>query len=73
MDKKDTCTPQQKRADRNRLRELMEQTGLQCKSIDNVQNLFKDVIAMSLEGGLEAELDEELESVLKLRTIKERA
>ena len=60
MGKKDTRSPQQRRADRNNLRELMQQAGLQCESVEEVQDLFKDMVAMTLEGGLEAELDEEL-------------
>jgi transposase-like protein len=60
MGKKDTRTPQQRRADRKRLSEILEQAGLQCNSVEDVQELFKDMVAMTLEGGLEGELDEEL-------------
>lgn len=60
MGKKDTRTPQQRRADRKRLSEILEQAGLQCNSVEDVQDLFKDMVAMTLEGGLEGELDEEL-------------
>lgn len=31
-----------------------------CDSMEDVQDLFKDMVAMTLEGGLEGELDEEL-------------
>lgn len=60
MGKKDTRTPQQRRADRKRLSEIFEQAGLQCNSVEDVQELFKDMVAMTLEGGLEGELDGEL-------------
>lgn len=60
MGKKDTRTPQQRRADRKRLSEILERAGLQCNSVEDVQELFKDMVAMTLEGGLEGELDEEL-------------
>jgi transposase-like protein len=38
----------------------MQQAGLQCESVADVQELFKDMVAMTLENGLEGELDEEL-------------
>ena len=60
MGKKDTRTPQERRADRKKLFEIMQQAGLQCESVDDVQDLFKDMVAMTLENGLEGELDEEL-------------
>ncbi len=60
MVKKDTRTRQERRADRKRLFEIMQQAGLQCESVADVQELFKDMVAMTLENGLEGELDEEL-------------
>lgn len=60
MGKKDTRTPQERRADRKKLFEIMQQAGLQCESVEDVQDLFKDMVAMTLENGLEGELDEEL-------------
>lgn len=60
MGKKDTRTPQQRRADRARLREWTQEQGIELKTFEDVQELFKDFVAMTLEGGLEAELDEEL-------------
>ena len=60
MGKKDTRTPQQRRADRARLREWTQEQGIELKTFEDVQDLFKDFVAMTLEGGLEAELDEEL-------------
>lgn len=60
MGSKDTRTPQQRRADRARLREWTQEQGIELKTFADVQNLFKDFVAMTLEGGLEAELDEEL-------------
>lgn len=60
MGKKDTRTPQERRADRKKLFEIMQQAGLQCESVEDVQNLFKDMVDMTLENGLEGELDEEL-------------
>lgn len=60
MGKKDTRTPQQRRADRAKLREWTQEQGIELKTFEDVQDLFKDFVAMTLEGGLEAELDEEL-------------
>lgn len=60
MGRKDTRTPQQRRADRKRLSEILQQAGLQCSSVEDVQELFKDMVAMTLEGGLEGEFDGEL-------------
>ena len=60
MGKKDTRTPQQRRADRARLREWTQEQGIELKTFEDVQELFKDFVAMTLEGGLEAELEEEL-------------
>ena len=60
MGKKDTRTMQERRDDRKRLFDIIQQAGLQCESVDDVRNLFKDMVAMTLENGLEAELDEEL-------------
>lgn len=60
MVKKDTRTRQERRADRKRLFEIMQQAGLQCESVADIQELFKDMVAMTLENGLEGELDEEL-------------
>ncbi len=60
MGKKDTRTPRERRADRKKLYEIMQQAGLQCESVEDVQDLFKDMVAMTLENGLEGELDEEL-------------
>ena len=47
-----------KNARRKKIRELlkMENTG----SVDDIRNLFKEIIAEFMENGLEAELDEEL-------------
>lgn len=56
MGKKDTRTPQQRRADRARLREWTQEQGIELKTFEDVQELFKDFVAMTLEGGLEAEL-----------------
>lgn len=60
MGKKDTRTPQERRVDRKKLYDIMQQAGLQCESVEDVQNLFKDMVAMTLENGLEGELDEAL-------------
>ena len=60
MSKKDTRTPQERRADRKKLFEIIQQSGLQCESVEDVHDLFKDMVAMTLENGLEGELDEEL-------------
>jgi len=60
MGKKDTRTPQERRVYRKKLYELLQQAGLPCDSMEDVQDLFKDMVAMTLEGGLEGELDEEL-------------
>lgn len=60
MGKKDTRTPQERRAYRKKLYELLQQAGLPCDSVEDVQDLFKDMVAMTLEGGLEGELEEEL-------------
>ena len=60
MGKKDTRTPQQRRADRARLREWTQEQGIELQTFEDVQELFKDFVAMTLEGGLEAELEEEL-------------
>lgn len=60
MGKKDTRTPQERRVYRKKLYELLQQAGLPCDSMEAVQDLFKDMVAMTLEGGLEGELDEEL-------------
>ena len=51
MVKKDTRTRQERRADRKRLFEIMQQAGLQCESVADVQELFKDMVAMTLENG----------------------
>ena len=53
MGKKDTRTPQQRRADRARLREWTQEQGIELKTFEDVQELFKDFVAMTLEGGLE--------------------
>ena len=60
MSKKDTRTPQERRADRKKLFEIIQQSGLQCESVEDVHDLFKDMVAITLENGLEGELDEEL-------------
>ena len=59
MSKKDMRTPQEHRADRKKL-EIIQQSGLQYESVEDVHDLFKDMVAMTLENGLEGELDEEL-------------
>lgn len=60
MGKKDTRTPQERRAQRKRLQEIMQQAGLEVNSVEDVQELFKEMVAMTLENGLEGELEEEL-------------
>ena len=60
MSKRDTRTPQERRADRKKLFEIIQQSGLQCESVEDVHDLFKDMVAMTLENVLEGELDEEL-------------
>ena len=60
MGSKDTRTPQQRKADRAKLREWTQEQGIELKTYEDVQALFRDFVAMTLEGGLEAELDEEL-------------
>jgi hypothetical protein len=39
---------------------LNPQAGLPCDNVEDVQDLYKDMVAMTLEGGLEGELDEKL-------------
>ena len=58
--RQDTRTPQQRKADRAKLREWTQEQGIELKTYEDVQALFRDFVAMTLEGGLEAELDEEL-------------
>jgi putative transposase len=58
--KKDTRIPQERRADRKKLYEIMQQADLQCESVEDVHDLFKEMAAMTLENGLEGELEEEL-------------
>ena len=41
MSKKDTRTPQERRADRKKLFEIIQQSGLQCESVEDVHDLFK--------------------------------
>ena len=43
MGKNDARTPQQHRAERKRLSEILEQAGLQCNSVEDMQELFKDI------------------------------
>ena len=45
-------------ARRERAKSLMKE--LNVKDMDDIQDLFKSFVAAALEGGLEAELDEEL-------------
>ena len=45
MGKKDTRTPQQRRADRARLREWTQEQGIELKTFEDVQELFKDFVA----------------------------
>ena len=42
MSKKDTRTPQERRADRKKLFEIIQQSGLQCESVEDVHDLFKE-------------------------------
>lgn len=51
-------TPEQK-ARREQLGQLMEGAGI--KSMEDIQELFKDMIASFVNQGLEGELEEELE------------
>lgn len=52
--KKDTRIPQERRADRKKLYEIMQQADLQCESVEDVHDLFKEMAAMTLEMGLRA-------------------
>ena len=45
MGKKDTRTPQQRRADRAKLREWTQEQGIELKTFEDVQELFKDFVA----------------------------
>ena len=54
---KSRITPEQK-ARRAQLGQLMEGAGI--KSMEDIQELFKDMIASFVKQGLEGELDEEL-------------
>ena len=48
MSKKDTRTLQERRADRKKLFEIIQQSGLQCESVEDVHDLFKDMVTMTL-------------------------
>lgn len=50
-------TPEEK-ARRAKIRELLQMTNI--GSMDDIQNLFKEIIAEFMENGLEAELDDKL-------------
>ena len=50
-------TPEEK-ARRAKIRELLDMSNI--SSMDDIQNLFKETIAESMEDGLETELDDEL-------------
>ena len=50
-------TPEEK-ARREKSRKLLQMANI--SSMDDIQNLFKEIIAEFMENGLEAELDDEL-------------
>jgi len=60
MEKQEKKTGKERRAYRKQLREMLSTAGIQIESVEDVQELFKEFIADTLENGLEAELEEEL-------------
>ena len=60
MEKKDTRTIRERREQRKKLYEVLQQAGLAFESVEDVQEAFKDMVSMTLENGLEGELEEEL-------------
>ena len=55
---KDKRTPRERREQRKKLFEVMQQAGIE--SFEDVQEFFKEMVGTVLENGLEGELEEEL-------------
>ena len=55
---KDTRTPRERREQRKKLFEVMQQAGIE--NFEDVQDFFKEMVGTVLENGLEGELEEEL-------------
>ena len=55
---KDRRTPRERREQRKKLFEVMQQAGIE--NFEDVQEFFKEMVGTVLENGLEAELEEEL-------------
>lgn len=56
--RKDRRTPRERREQRKKLFEVMQQAGIE--NFEDVQEFFKEMVGTVLENGLEAELEEEL-------------
>ena len=55
---KDTRTPAERRAQRKKLFEIMQQAGIE--NFNDIQDFFKEMVGTVLENGLEGELEEKL-------------
>ena len=60
----------EEQARREKIRELLQSSGV--NSMEDIQNLFKETIAEFMENGLDAELDDGLDTRSTTTTIRTR-